>query len=283
MRQTISELFIDIHFIFQHRTAWRNIKYRGKMLIDPRDRHDRLFKSRRFELDLETFFLNFIKVNDVIIDCGAQKGYFTLLFSKLVKSAGKILAIEADPRSFEKLQNNLTKNAVSNVVALNNLISSERKSTDFFLSKTIGHSSIYPSDLAKTYIEDRIKINAETLDGLIESTKFPSGIALIKMDIEGAEFTAMQGMKKTLARGPALLFEVNNHSLSNSNTTPEQIQSYLKEYGYSFYSISFHRNLFLRPKITLKKILNIPNKGMHDIIAVTEGSDGLKRISDLIC
>jgi len=56
---------------------------------------------------------------DVFLDIGAHVGHYALVASALVGSNGKVLAIEADPVSYQKLSVNLQLNGAKNVTALN--------------------------------------------------------------------------------------------------------------------------------------------------------------------
>lgn len=56
---------------------------------------------------------------DVFLDVGANIGFYSLVASRRVGANGRVLAIEADPYSHQRLTNNLRLNAMTNVMALN--------------------------------------------------------------------------------------------------------------------------------------------------------------------
>ena len=62
-------------------------------------------------------------LGDVFVDVGANIGYFSLLTAKLVGPTGKVLAIEAAPFIFEKLFENIQKNGLQHIHALNLAVS----------------------------------------------------------------------------------------------------------------------------------------------------------------
>jgi FkbM family methyltransferase len=57
----------------------------------------------------------FIKQGDVVIDVGANIGYYTVLFSKLVGDDGKVIAFEPTTHFGEVLRRNIETNNLSNV------------------------------------------------------------------------------------------------------------------------------------------------------------------------
>lgn len=59
---------------------------------------------------VETFFRRYARPGDVVIDAGANIGFFTLISSVLVGDFGKVYAIEAHPRVFKYLEGNVVLN-----------------------------------------------------------------------------------------------------------------------------------------------------------------------------
>ena len=57
-----------------------------------------------------------VKEGDIVIDIGANIGYFTLLFAKLVGPAGKVYSFEPEPSNFSILKKNVKVNEYRNVI-----------------------------------------------------------------------------------------------------------------------------------------------------------------------
>jgi len=72
---------------------------------------------------------------DVVLDVGANIGYYTLLAAGRVGSRGRVHAIEAHPGTFEKLRKNVALSALGNVtlhqLAATDAFGSRALSTDF--------------------------------------------------------------------------------------------------------------------------------------------------------
>lgn len=59
----------------------------------------------------------------------------------------------------------------------------------------------------------------------------------MKMDVEGAEFLALQGARKMLAQfHPTILLELSDRTLQHQGSTRMQIWSFLVESGYRVYA-----------------------------------------------
>lgn len=140
-----------------------------------------------------------LKPGDVFVDAGANLGYFTLLVSQLVGTSGKIISFEPAPKTYNFCKKNIEFNKLANVILYNNGLWNEKK--------TLMISDL--RDLGGNHISDRgSSIECIALDSLDLTPD------LIKMDIEGAEPYALQGMVKTLKQcHPSIILEVNRYSL----------------------------------------------------------------------
>lgn len=72
-----------------------------------------------FEHNLTYYTMDRLREGDLYVDVGANIGYFTLLASRCVGNAGKVIAVEADPVTFAALSKNLERNDCRNVVPCN--------------------------------------------------------------------------------------------------------------------------------------------------------------------
>lgn len=133
-----------------------------------------------------------IKKGMVTIDIGANLGYYTLQLARLTGATGQVYAFEPEPDNFRLLKKNLIVNHFSNVVAVQKAISDKNDSMFlYFCKEHHGNHKIYPSGDKRK----RIPIKSTTLDYFLKGKRKPD---LIKMDIEGSEYLAIKGMKKTI-------------------------------------------------------------------------------------
>ena len=82
-----------------------------------------------------------IKRGDVVLDVGANVGYYTLIFAECVGETGKVFAFEPDPTNFALLKKNIEANGVKNVVLVQKAVSDTTGITRLHLSeeRQMGH------------------------------------------------------------------------------------------------------------------------------------------------
>ena len=144
------------------------------------------FKRRQDKHDI-ALMQQHIKKGDVVLDIGANIGFYTKILSELVGETGKVYAFEPDKTNY----NYLIKNAgqLKNVVFYNKAVS----------DKT-GIITLYHSDLLnvdhKTYATESYTSTSEiecvAMDDIIPNQK----VDFIKIDIQGFEYFAFQGMQE---------------------------------------------------------------------------------------
>jgi len=158
------------------------------------------FRDQRDEI---TFIVNEIKSGYTVIDIGANIGFITLLLAKLVNSEGTVFAFEPGPVSFSLLKINVRINGYSNITLLNKAVSSASGTEKLFINPS-GESDNQISHIALNFDEDResIPIECVSLDDYFCNQK--RKIDYIKMDIQGGEYKALQGMQNLLGRNKGI-------------------------------------------------------------------------------
>ncbi len=86
----------------------------SKMFLDPGDSLNLSINGVYGELDTQ-IIREQIKEGDIVIDVGANIGYYTLIFAQLVGKTGKVFAFEPEPKNFEILKKNIEINNYGNV------------------------------------------------------------------------------------------------------------------------------------------------------------------------
>ena len=164
-------------------------------LLDPLDSLE-LSIFRSYE-PFETALLSAeIRPGMTIVDVGANIGYYTLLFSKLTGDSGRVYAFEPEPQNFALLQENLSRNGRTNVVAFNQAASDRAGESFLFLStENHGDHQAYPSDDGRR----KVRMTMTRLDDCITGP-----VDLVKMDIQGFEAHALSGMESIIAGSPRL-------------------------------------------------------------------------------
>ncbi len=169
------------------------------------------------------------KEGEVVIDIGAHIGKYTILSSKFVGKAGKVVAIEADPDTFQILKRNIVLNNLTNVLPLNYAVFSTRTRIKLYDQSTASakYNSLILTRTAQT--EKYAEVNADTLDSILQINEI-NEVNWIKIDVEGAEFEVLKGATKTLSgKNIALLIEIHN---IEDPRHYDNIIDFLKHYDY---------------------------------------------------
>ena len=149
-----------------------------------------LYVYRSRELDHKWMIDNELLPGNVVLDLGANIGYYAIMEAKKIGSYGKIYAIEPDPRNVELFKNNIKLNNIVDIFDFEQCaISNENKNAEFVLSSKTNLSSF---DLKKNK-DNSNSINVKTYD-LGTYLKDKKRVDLIRMDIEGHEIEVFESL-----------------------------------------------------------------------------------------
>lgn len=178
-----------------------------------------------------------LKPGMIALDIGADVGYYARLFSSLVGKHGKVFAFEPHPKSFALLKRNASPRRFSNVICVNDALSDHKDSLTFYTMDTPGKHSLFNVDASHT--KESIKVEALTLDEFLKTHGNPR-IDFLKMDIEGAEPSALRGMTQMQkrSRNLAMLIEFNARALRAGGTTPKQFLHNIEQQGFKVFAIT---------------------------------------------
>ena len=138
-----------------------------------------------------------------VLDLGANIGFFALLAASLVGAGGSVLAIEPNPRNVRLLEASRRVNGFAQLSVLQVAAGRSHGLLVLNSSYSNGTTAGLPDDVAGV-------LAAETVPALRIDSVVPAGsrIDLIKIDVEGAEYTALLGCEATIrAHRPTIISE----------------------------------------------------------------------------
>jgi len=136
-----------------------------------------------------------VKKGDIVFDLGANIGWHTLRFSKMVGKEGRVYAFEPDPIIFKVLKKNMELNNIDNVSIFQQAVSDSVGTTTLYICEVQdGGTSIIPRNDPK--FTQEVIVDVTTLDSFCQGHDIIPNF--IKMDIEGAELKAINGMTNIL-------------------------------------------------------------------------------------
>ena len=187
-----------------------------------------------YEPETMAIFRSCLKSGMTIVDIGANLGYFTVIAAGRVGSSGTVFAYEPDPHNFDLLERNITVNGFSNARAFPVALSDRAGTRQLFF----GDNQTTHSFGDKRNTGRSESVVTDTLDNSLKTLGHPQ-IDLVKMDIEGAEPLALDGMRETIERNPTLiiLFEFHPKAIQRLDRSPVEFLAKFKEVGFSLSAI----------------------------------------------
>lgn len=200
------------------------------MYLDPTDEvvSPMLLRDGCYEPFETEVIKSVVKPGDVVVDLGANVGYFTLLLARLVGETGKVIAFEPDPHNFGLLRKNIRANGYRNVVLHQQAVGQRSGTQKLFLcEKNRGDHRLYDSQDGRATVD----VSVTTIDQALGKGQ---RVDFIKMDIQGCEPGALQGMQETLRHNPGvkMITEFWPEGLSRYGVEPEDYWRQLTRCGF---------------------------------------------------
>jgi FkbM family methyltransferase len=211
-----------------------------------------------WEPDLTYWIQERLAPGDTFVDVGANIGYFSLLAPQLVGESGSVVAIEASPKTFLALKDNLNRNAVRNVRAVSVAVSHSRHVVRLFRGpdSNIGETTF----LEGLRLEFECEAEAAPLTAILQRLEIERA-RLIKIDVEGAEWCVVAGMGPILSSGRAdleIIVEVHPELLARQGKRPADIVRVFSEAGFHAYSLeSDYSPLSYLPPVARKRPMRV--------------------------
>ena len=189
-----------------------------------------------WEPEETALFKKLVRPGNVFVDVGANIGYYTLLAVRL--GASQVYAFEPQASTYELLSKNVIINWMTGVVRCEPLAAFNRTAElEFFARQHYpGNSSIgvsAPEELAKWFdTAEKVKLSAVALDDYFADKA--SKIAVMKVDVEGAEPAAFEGARRLLSqnRDIKILCEWSPDQMRTAQQDPERLVNLWDELGF---------------------------------------------------
>lgn len=185
-------------------------------------------KSIGDEKDFFSSVLAKIHPGDVFFDIGANLGLYSIHASKLGAS---VFAFEPDPSYCKQLQRNIQLNKLKHKVVIVDWAVSDRQGTSTLFTDGIEGRS--PS-LMQDGERGSVTVRTNSIDNALQAGQLPRP-TIIKMDIEGAEVIALEGMKDLLSSSQApryLFIEIHPQFLPRLGSSEDECKRLIRSFGY---------------------------------------------------
>jgi FkbM family methyltransferase len=192
----------------------------------------RLHRLGRMGREERATLMKIVQPGMTVLDIGGNLGLYTVLLSRLVGPAGRVITFEPDPDLFATLQRNCVLNGCANVEAHNLAVGSSHGR--LLLQKLVfnagdNHLAEGGSRLFRHAVETEVVALDEFLPGLRPD--------LVKIDVQGWEFEVLKGMDAMLRAHPGtdIYLELWPQGLRRASCSTEAVVHWLRDRGFKLY------------------------------------------------
>jgi FkbM family methyltransferase len=199
------------------------------MSLQPSDvAHRHLALTGFLELALSREIRRRARGGGLLLDVGANAGYFTLLWLAGGRE-NRVIAFEAAPRPLALLRENLSRNGLVSRVRLIESAAGSRSGRMAFDPGPAEQASW--GGLSLSPGEGALEVDVVRLDDVVPPEV---KVEVLKVDVEGADFWVLEGAKSLLASGrvEVVFFEQNLERMQRLGIDPEAPRELLERSGY---------------------------------------------------
>jgi len=173
----------------------------SQMQLDMNDYgiHRDLFLDGIREPSATEHLIKILDKNDIVLEIGANIGYYVLLESRLCK---KVYAVEPILKNINNLKTNIGLNQRQNVEVFQMAMSDSKGKKAMYISS---RSNLHSFRTINNPIK-KIFIDVDTVDNFLKNKESPT---FVRMDVEGYELNVLNGMMKTLKKIDRMFIEVH--------------------------------------------------------------------------
>ncbi|MGA8270631.1 MAG: FkbM family methyltransferase [Candidatus Sulfotelmatobacter sp.] len=155
------------------------------------------------EAHLQRAIRQYVAPGDAAYDVGANIGYVSLSLAKRVGPQGCVIAFEPVPQNIAAFRSHITINGITNVCLFECAASDRAGEAVIRLAESSSTASlVWHRDNS---FATEISIRTVSIDDLVDAGDIPSP-KFVKIDVEGAEGSVLEGMRRTIASARPVLF-----------------------------------------------------------------------------
>lgn len=207
-----------------------------------------------------------VEAGDRVADCGANIGLFSALLAECVGRSGKVLAVEASPATFAKLQMVLRALELQEFVIPAHVCATDVPGIarfDVTSPESEWHALAAPAVEGTPPPSSVVSVTAVRLDDLLSREEMPEP-SFIKIDVEGAEPLVLKGLSASLSTAALALYivEIFRPGLERMGFSPADILPHFPVERFELWHIPLSES-DLRPGLVRGRAYPLPDPGAH--------------------
>ena len=178
--------------------------------------------------------LAMIRPGDTVVDAGANIGLWALSAARRVGGQGRVIAFEPVARNFERLQEHVRMNEMTQVRCESSALSNQPGPAVMYV-RTAGHSGL-ASLVAHEGLDETTDVRRVTLDDYCAEHGI-GRVDVLKVDVEGGELQVFEGAQALLGgpEAPLIMFEMDDRLAAPFGSSFGRVRAALAGWGYTVY------------------------------------------------
>jgi FkbM family methyltransferase len=214
--------------------------------VDPRDRAvgARLRRRGVWSAAETALCKRELRPGMTVLDVGANIGYFSLLFARLVGAGGHVFAFEPEPHNFDLLCRNIARNGYTNIRAISKAVARQSGVQRLYKNAgNLGDHRLGHGGAGREWVD----VPVVALDDLFD--EIGDRVDFIKIDIQGGEPAAIDGAQRLIAASHplALISELWPGGIRAAGNDPLTYLQTLRRHGFEMAIIGSAAHAGLQP------------------------------------
>jgi len=215
-----------------------------------------------FEKDIVEFFKANLKQDMTFLDIGANIGLYTFLGSNIVGQNGKVFSVEPNLNNVKLITMTIYENLIKNIKLLP--VAASDDNAYMLLNSSYSNGTTTKNIENKNMIINSTIVPSVKLDDVIKER-----VDFIKIDIEGAEYIALNGLKQILSSyKPTIISEFSPNSMPGiASITGIDYLNFLRKFDYKIFVIN-NQSIISADNLSNENIMNVFNQSKVDHIDI---------------
>jgi len=243
-QQVVQDVFFSQSAYLGDHRALTYLRTGHKVFVDTRciDVGSHLLLGGSWEPNYTAAFERLLKPGQVVLDIGANHGFYSLLAAAHVAPNGHIYAFEPNPRLSSLVRDSIAVNGLGSLITLVEKAVTNRPG-ELCLVFQDRHSAWghLQTDSPQAGTPSEQSDLTCSVEGVVLDCYFPDlRVDVVKMDIEGAEGGALTGMAGLIDRSPELkiMMEFSPRLMFRYSQNAEYVAEFLRSRGFGCWLIS---------------------------------------------